>query len=146
MCFQAKDVIATHLRTCAAHHALDDIIMSIDGINETNSSSRSLEVVSLRFASCREIYPCMISRPEPHRKRETRHRVDAYIARFIQDLKDMARTVEDMFLDAPERAVVRQQKGHGGYFCCDLCIANPVSIPSGNGTSSKFTTYFPSIA
>lgn len=36
--------------------------MSVDGVAETKSSSRSLEIMSVMFSGCKEVYPCLICR------------------------------------------------------------------------------------
>ena len=140
---QAKDIIHLHQDMCDQHAdvANHNVILSVDGVNETRSTSRSLEVVSLKFQGCQQVYPCLISRPEPHRKKAMKHWVDAYMSLFVLELVDLGQPVEHMVMDAPERANVRKQKAHGGYYSCDLCMANPTSIRVGNGNASKYTHY-----
>ena len=110
--------------------------MSIDGVNETNSSSRSLQVVSIQFNDCKEIYPVVISRPEVFQKVAMKENFEMYISSLLDQLQEHDITFKKLVLDAPERAACRKQKQHGGYYSCDLCEANPenVKIPGKSGS------------
>ena len=56
--FQIKDIIEIHKRTDIRHDGnnLSRVELSVDGVNESNSTSTSLEIVSFRFKTCKEIY------------------------------------------------------------------------------------------
>lgn len=102
--------------------------MSIDGVNETKSSNRSLEIVSVMFDKCREVYPCLIFRPESNQKKDMKAEIEAYISIFLDKLAQEDLKLLKVVLDAPERASLRKQKLYGGYFSCDICLANPENI------------------
>ena len=87
---QVKDIVQLHRDTCTRHSDLPmtDATMSIDGVNECNSSSRSLQVVSLRFNGCKEIYSCLISRPEVFQKKASKAAFEVYIESIIEELID----------------------------------------------------------
>ena len=63
----------------------------------------------------------------------------AYISIFLDEMEDCAMRVRKLVVDAPERASLRRQKMHGGYFSCDLCTANPENIRIPNKRGSKFS-------
>ena len=115
-----------------------NVILSMDGVQECNSSSRSLQILSMQFEDCFEVYPCIISRPETFQKKSMRENFDAYVANFISEINDSSLHLKKVVMDAPERAACRQQKQHGGYYSCDLCTANPdnVQIPGKRGSES----------
>ena len=114
---------------------MHSVVMSIDGVNETNSSSRSLQVVSIQFNGCKEIYPVVISRPEVFRKVAMKTNFEGHLQSVIEQLEVNGLQLKKLVLDAPERAACRKQKQHGGYHSCDLCEANPenVKIPGKKG-------------
>lgn len=138
--FQPLTLVNIHMNISSKHTYPKKVVMSIDGVNETKSSNRSLEIVSIQFDGCREVYPCLIFRPEPNQKKSMKPEIEAYICHFLDKLLDADIHLDKVVLDAPERASFRKQKLHGGYFCCDLCLANPESISTGNGC--KFLPYF----
>ena len=129
-----------HVGTCSRHRKDRrnpvPVVMSIDGVAETKSTSRSLEVMSLKFEGCKEVYPCLISRPEVFQKKRMKDRFEGYISNFIEEMKSAGMVLQKLVLDAPERATCRKQKMHGGYYSCDLCIANPenMRIPGKKGS------------
>lgn len=57
---------------------------------------------------------------------------EMYLENLIDEFKDSHIQVKKLVLDAPERAACRKQKQHGGYFSCDLCLANPENIDTQN--------------
>ena len=129
--FQAGSIRDLHDRTCSRHASGDKVIkvnMSIDGVSENQSTSRSLEVMSVQFETCKEIYPCVILRPEVFQKKAMKESFEVYIAHFLEDMENENMQLNKVIVDAPERAYCRKQKSHGGFNSCDLCLANPESI------------------
>ena len=110
--------------------------MSIDGVNETKSSSRSLEIVSIKFDTCDQVYPCLISRPEVFQKKRMKERLDIYVSSILDEFSHEGLRLSKIVLDAPERAAARKQKQHGGYYSCDYCLANPENykVPGKRGS------------
>ena len=113
-----------------------NVNLSIDGVSETKSTSRSLEVMSVQFETCREIYPCVILRPEVFQKKAMKESFEAYIANFLEEMESENMKLNKVIVDAPERAYCRKQKSHGGFNSCDLCLANPESyrVPGSRGS------------
>ena len=117
-------------------HGPERVIISIDGVNETNSTSRSLQVVSMQFSQCQEVYPCLIARPEPFEKKNMKDSMDVYLQSLLEEFDSSNLQIEKVVMDAPERAAWRKQKQHGGYYSCDFCVANPenIQIPGKRGS------------
>ena len=131
-----RHIIELHQRVCAKHKYPEKVIMSVDGVAETKSTSRSLEIMSIKFPDCQEVYPCLIYRPEVYQKKANKPIFEAYISNFLDELIECSVKLDKVVGDAPERAFLRNLKLHGGYFSCDLCLANPESISNG-GKGSK---------
>lgn len=125
------------MNTCEHHVRPTKVVLSVDGVAETKSSRRSLEVVSLQFSGCREVYPCFILRPEVDQKKHSKDAFDAYLSVFLDELVQEGLELDKAVADAPERANLRKQKLYGGYSSCDLCLANPENIRNEKGTGSK---------
>ena len=51
--------------------------------------------------------------------------LDVYLESFLDEVLNSGYKLKNLILDAPERASCRKQKQHGGYYSCDLCLANP---------------------
>jgi hypothetical protein len=96
----------------------------------------------MKFLGCKEIFPCLISRPEVHRKKETSTNFEGYVENFIEEAQNCGLTIKKLVADAPERAHWRKQKGHGGYHSCNVCTANPVTIAVPGKKSSKLSSNF----
>ena len=113
--------------------------MSIDGVSENQSTSRSLEVLSIQFVGCKEVYPAIISRPEVFQKKRMKDSFEGYVSNFLEEMASASMNLKQLVVDAPERATCRKQKMHGGYYSCDICIANPENFPIPGRRGSKFT-------
>jgi len=46
-------------------HCVDHVVLSVDGVQEGNSTTRSLLIYSVRFAGCRYIYIIAVVRALP---------------------------------------------------------------------------------
>ena len=68
--------------------------------------------------------------------------LDVYVRSLLDELDHLGLKVEKVILDAPERAAAWKQKQHGGYYSCDLCLANPenIQIPGKRGSKLVSTT------
>ena len=123
-----------------ANADLSRIQVSVDGVNETNSSSTSLEILSFRFMSCKHIYICVIARPQVHNKVAQKPTFECYLHSFIEEANDLGVQIELAVLDAPERSTCRKMKQHGGYYSCETCYANPINYktPGRSGCKCKF--------
>ena len=135
---QAKDILRIHHECYRDHDSIEHnngVVLSVDGVNECNSTSRSLEILSMQFANCNQVYPCIIFRPEVFRKKSQKQNFEAYVSNFIEELQQCGLKVLKLVADAPERAASRHQKQHGGAFSCDVCIADPqnMAIPGKRG-------------
>jgi hypothetical protein len=141
--YSPKNIIDLHKKTHRNSHD-KSIVLSIDGVSECNSSSRSLEVLSMKFLGCKDIYPCLISRPEVHRKKEMAINFEAYVDNFIAEAEECGLSIKKLVADAPERAHWRKQKAHGGFHSCDVCTANPVTmtIPGRQSCNNNFSLEF----
>ena len=136
---QPAHIIKLHRDT--GHRQCPTITTSVDGVNETNSSARSLEVVSMMFDNCDTVYPLLMMRPEEGMKKNLKGLFLRYVTRLNRQIVRAGLRIRKTILDAPERAFLRGQTQHGGYFSCDICLANPISIdlPGNRGKKRVFT-------
>ena len=120
-----------HRNSCRRHdgrHQSQEIILSVDGVAEAKSTSRSLEIISLQFKECKLVYPVLICRPEPFRKKEMKSTFQNDLSEVLEQISAENCHLDKVVVDAPERAACRRQKLHGGFYSCDMCVANPDSV------------------
>lgn len=141
---QVQGIIGLHKRIALQHETEDlkEVEVSVDGVNECNSTSRSLEILSLRFVSCRNIYVSMIARPQVFHKVSQKQTFECYLTEFIEELNDLGLRISLVVMDAPERSTCRKQKQHGGFYSCDTCYANPENYQTPGRTGCmEFLTF-----
>ena len=129
-----------HRKSCRRHcssHTRQGVILSVDGVAEAKSTSRSLEIISIQFLDCKQVYPVLISRPEPFRKKEMKSSFQTYLGDVLAQITEENLHLDKVVVDAPERAACRRQKLHGGFYSCNLCVANPDSVTLPGSRCSK---------
>lgn len=106
-----------HNATCP--NATCNVQVSIDGVAECRSNTVSLDVYSIRFAKCRNVYPIMIIRPLG------KYCVDnqAYLDTFLTDICSNGCIIDAFVGDNLKRAIARYCKTHSSYFPCEYCTS-----------------------
>jgi hypothetical protein len=99
--------------------------VSADGLAENKSGQGLIDVVSIQFKGCREIYPVVVYKAFRNGRKATCANlvmpvIDALIAEGIK--------VSTIICDAPWRATLRCQLLHSGYLACDYCLAVGTSV------------------
>ena len=93
---------------------------SLDGVPESRSSGLSIDLLSIRFINCRNIYTFAIL--QPSRKRLGNK--DAIVLQpFLEELKESGLTLRYFIADAPKRASLQGLKSHSANHGCPYCLA-----------------------
>lgn len=95
----------------------------MDGVAEAKSNSVSLDVYSIKFSVCRDIYPVKIIRPL------VKGHVDhlAEFASVIDSIIDKGLKIKTVVADNPKRAFVRNSMQHSAKYACEYCFQSGVS-------------------
>lgn len=96
--------------------------LSLDGVQESRSTSISLDVFSIKMKKCRNIYPLKIIRPinkfpisyRPHLKN------------ILDSLKEFNTLLDAFIADNPKRSIVRECLCHSSNFACEYCTSKAV--------------------
>ena len=120
--FQMKDIIAIHNSKCPNSNST--VQVSLDGVAECRSNMNSLDVYSVRFTKCGQIYPLQIVRPIG------KYRVDqqAYLDQFLTDVCINHCFIHSFVGDSQKRSTARAAKGHAAYFPCEYCEARGILL------------------
>ena len=115
---------------------MEKAVISSDGVKEFNSGGQTLEVLSLQFLPCRQVYHVSVWRKDKPLSVVENGMVDelAPLTDFVEDIiGSLPRQVQMVCCDAPKRASCRGQKSSSGYFSCDYCLApgEQFLLPSG---------------
>ncbi len=149
--FPRKDIEKRGLKVIYTHYyvALEQIVelhrnshrnevntvtvdMSLDGIPESKSSGLSIDVLSIRFHGCDNIYSVGIMHPA---KKGLKGKDEILLRPLLADLQKSGVRVKRVIADAPKRAVLQGLKSHAATFGCHYCKASKVS---GKFPSSTF--------
>lgn len=96
--------------------------ISCDAVNETKSTSVSIDVYSSKLRHCRNIIPHRIVRPL--HKSTVDHK--AHFTHFIKDILKNNCNIEQYVADNQKRAVGKNTYNHASLFPCEYCFAKAV--------------------
>ena len=121
---QIKDILKIHSKLNSNHQRPSrsnqiSINLSCDGVADSKSSSVSMDVFSLSFPECRNIYPIMTIRPQV---KGTFSFQDEF-SLVLDDLKMNKVKINNILADNPMRALMRCAKNHSSYYSCEYCRA-----------------------
>jgi hypothetical protein len=140
----AYDIAECSLKDVVRHFRRDhpqmatplSLVLSLDGVPESNSGSRCIDVLSVKVEGCVRVYPLKIIRPNDPWAKKLPHPYTLDIQRkmgnVMLELRELAaQGIAELRLvvaDAPMRAAIRQQKPHGAFWACDYCLQRATHI------------------
>ena len=111
------------------------INLSLDGVQECNSSNASIDVFCVNFKNCRNIYPIKLIRPNNRFKYDEQEE----IKKVINDIKNANISIYASIFDNPKRSVAKNVKCHSSTFACEYCEASAERYINDTMTKHKLT-------
>lgn len=90
----------------------------MDGISESKSSVNTLDVYSLKFNHCRNVYPFRIIKPSEKFKYDEQEQLQE----VLRDLNENDVIIDNCSMDNPKRSVVKCAKTAAAKFGCEYCV------------------------
>ena len=94
------------------------IMLSVDGVSESKSTTTTLLVYSIKFRGCRDVYPIKIVRPLNKFKIDNQKE----FCNVLDDINEEMLDLEVVVADNPMRSFVRNSMHHGARFGCEYCF------------------------
>ena len=94
--------------------------LSLDGIPESKSGGRSVDVLSIRYDGCRAVYSIAILQPA---RKGMGLPDDTILAPFLAEYDGSKLPLRYVIADAPKRAALSGLKQHSSNFACQYCVA-----------------------
>ena len=117
-----EDVKKHHQRVCKQFHSSLDF--SLDGVQESKSSSISADIFTVSFKNCRTVYPVRIIRPI----NKFKYNEQENVKQVINDINASNCCLQTAVCDNPKRATLRCALGSGACFGCEYCISRAVYV------------------
>ena len=133
MNIQADAIYKLHRKKCPSYDPSTNVQLSLDGVSEAKSNSVSLDVYSLHFENCKNVYPHTILRPIHKDSFDKYKELDTFILNVI----DQGNQISKFIADNPKRAFVRHSLSHSGTFPCEYCNARGVHCPDTDGKKNN---------
>ena len=83
-----------------------------------------MDVITIKFNACREIYPIRILRPIPGEKIDNVEQLQ----KVLDELSSIQCRLKKLIGDKPKRSNIKCVKGHSAYFPCEYCIGKGTLI------------------
>ena len=116
-----RDVLNIHSNNCRGHQKYQDgpmeVVLSCDGVADSNSSNVSLDVFSISFPECSNIYPITTIRPTKKSSVDFK----AEVTKILQEMREENVIIKNVSADKPMRSLLKNCKGHGAYQSCEYC-------------------------
>ena len=103
-------------QSCCNNDTTLKVHLSSDGVSETKSTTTSLDVYSIRFLNCRNVYPVCIVRPLKT------YPENDFLAEIITELESHGFTISAFLGDNPKRSLARRCLSHSSTFPCEYCF------------------------
>jgi hypothetical protein len=97
------------------------VILSVDGVRDSNRTSTESTIVSLKFFPCNVVFPILIYKPTSIEGPKLGKLELLLMA--MQEFKGLGITIKCFSCDAPVRAELLCMNGHVGYYSCSICTA-----------------------
>ena len=114
-------------------------MLSLDGVSETKSTTVSLDVYSIKFDGCRDVYPIKIVRPIT--KEEIVNKIQ--FSDVLEAVLAANLLLKNMIGDNPKRAFPKDAFQHSGKFSCEYCFES--GVPFKNTCKDENSDFLESI-
>ena len=125
-----------HQRNCQRHFQEENcqlVQLSLDGVAESRSTSISLDVYSLKFKGCKDIFPVKIVRPINKFPIDNQEQFSL----VLESLSENDLQLENMVADNLKRAIIRNSVQFCGKFGCEYCFQSGVPFRSTSSEESE---------
>lgn len=112
-----------HAAKCPRHNC-NEVQLSLDGIQESKSSSITTDAFSITFGSCTKVYPLRLIRPINKFKYDEQKE----IKNVIDDIVQNSIIITCAVCDNPKRAILRCALCHSSTYACEYCEASAVLV------------------
>ena len=130
--FQMEDVISIH-EACCPNFDKRELQLSSDGVAESLSTSISLDVYSVKFDRCKEIYPIRII------KQLKKNSLDPneHLRRVVNDINDNQCKITQYVADNLKRSQGKCCLCHSSWFPCEYCFAKGTKLVTNSAETNK---------
>ena len=97
--------------------------MSLDGVQESKSSTTTIDTYSIQFEGCRNIYPLRLIRPCDRYKYDEQD----HLKKVLKDINENGLVIDCAVFDNLKRSTARCSKNHAARHPCEYCTNGAVS-------------------
>lgn len=102
----------------------NEINLSLDGVQESCSSTISTDIYSVAFKNCQCVFPIRLIRPVNKYRVDNEH----FLREVLADLALNSTKLNNIIGDSPKRSFLRFCMGFNSYFGCEYCESPAVYI------------------
>lgn len=124
--FKIDEIKRIHAANCPAHFQTEPhmIQLSLDGVAETKSTAVSMDVYSIKFNGCRDVFPIKIIRPICKNQLDLQEQFSL----VLNSLTSFNLIIQALVGDNPKRSFFRNSMQHSARHGCEYCFKSGVSF------------------
>lgn len=123
-----RDVVQIRRENCPRHEEPLTAQLSLDGVQESRSTSVSLDVYSVQVGNCRDIYPLKIVRPVNKFNLSYKPQLES----LLKNLNEWKVAIDAFIADNLKRSNIREFLNHASNFACEYCTSKAVQYSEMN--------------
>ena len=110
------------INTCP--NRLNEINLSLDGVQECKSSNISTDVYSMTFKNCDKVFPLRLIRPINKFRTDNQN----HFKEVLSDLNLNFTKLNNCVCDNPKRCFMKMVMSSNATYGCDYCEANAIQV------------------
>lgn len=131
--FQTSEIVKLQKSICPNFQPKAQL--SVDGVAECRSNSISLDVFSIKFSNCKNIFPVKIVRPLEKYKMDPKDQ----LREILQEFEENGIQLEQFVADNLKRATFKGSLNHASNFPCEYCFGKGVRLLMVTKSQSKLS-------
>ena len=116
-----KSVLQIHSQICNRHQQFDNepmkVNLSCDGVADAKSNTVSLDIFSLSFPECSNVYPIVVVKSEEKGSVSILEQLE----KILEEMQENSVILNNILCDNPMRSMLKNVKNHSSYMPCEYC-------------------------
>ena len=131
--FQVADVFLIHESVCPGIGRKKEVQLSWDGVQESLSTTVTLEVFSIKFSKCKHIYPLRVLKPLHKSKIDLMNQLKL----VVDDIYLNNYKISHFIGDQPKRSNARQCLSFSSWYPCEFCFSKGTKMVTNSSYNKK---------
>ena len=116
-----KSALKIRSNICSSHQQFNNepmrVNLSCDGVADAKSNTVSLDIFSISFPECSNVYPILVVKSEE----KGNVCILEQLGKILEEMRENNVILNNLLCDNPMRCLLKNVKNHSSYRACDYC-------------------------